>query len=82
MRENRILFKVKSLEKMIFRTFIQKPECKVEEIGIIPTPTQMQIMEYILLKTDGEVFQKELEEILNLRRATVVQSSKCVFVLV
>lgn len=71
MRENRLLFKVKAVEKLIFRTFIRDPECELEGKEIIPTPTQMQIMEYILFKSQEEVFQKDLENILNLRRATV-----------
>ena len=71
MREDRLLFKVKALEKMIFRTFIRVPECELEGKENIPTPTQMQIMEYILFKSNGEVYQRDLENVLNLRRATV-----------
>jgi len=64
MRENRLLFKVKSLEKMIFRNFIHDSD-------LVLTPTQMQIIEYILFTCNGEVLQRDLEEVLNLRRATV-----------
>lgn len=71
MKENRLLFKVKSIEKMILRTFIHESDYELKEKGVIPTPTQMQIMEYILFKSNGEVLQKELENVLNLRRATV-----------
>lgn len=71
MRENRLLFKIKALEKMIFRTFIRDPDCELVEKEIIPTPTQMQIMEYILFQSQGEVYQRDLENVLNLRRATV-----------
>lgn len=70
MRENRLLFKIKNLEKLIFRTFIEK-DCEIQIKEIIPTPTQMQIMEYILFKSQGEVYQRDLENVLNLRRATV-----------
>ena len=69
MRENRLLFKVKSLEKMIFRTFIHDSD--LLDRNIVLTPTQMQIMEYILFKSDGKVLQRDLEVVLNLRRATV-----------
>lgn len=71
MKENRLLFKVKSLEKMIFRTLIHDSDCELVKKDIVLTPTQMQIMEYILFKSNGEVLQRDLEEVLNLRRATV-----------
>ena len=71
MKESKLLFKIKSLEKMIFRTFLHDDGCGLEVKEIIPTPTQMQILNYILLKSNEEVFQKDLEEVLNLRRATV-----------
>lgn len=70
MREKRMLYQIKSLEKLIFRCFIDDIE-KIEEIPSCPTPTQMQIIEYVV-DHDGEViFQKDLEKVLNLRRATV-----------
>ncbi|MDD6223419.1 MAG: MarR family winged helix-turn-helix transcriptional regulator [bacterium] len=71
MREDRLLFKVKMLEKLIFRTFIHNSDLEIEEKVVIPTPTQMQIIEYILDKSPNEVYQRDLENILNLRRATV-----------
>ena len=37
----------------------------------IPTQTQMQIISYIIKHQNEEVYQKDLEEVLNLRRATV-----------
>lgn len=71
MKEERMLYQIKSLEKMIFRALVQDKD-SVEEISCNHlTPTQMQIMEYILEHKDKEIFQKDLEEILNLRRATV-----------
>lgn len=71
MKEERMLYQIKSLEKMIFRALVQDKDC-VEEISCNhPTPTQMQIMEYILEHKNEEIFQKDLEEVLNLRRATV-----------
>lgn len=70
MEEKRLLFKIKSLEKLIFRTFINDTGCEIGEKDFMPTPTQMEIMEYIL-KSKDEVYQRDLENILNLRRATV-----------
>lgn len=68
MKQNSILLEIKSLEKMIFRTFIK---CDKDKINFMPTPTQMQILEYIFKHQNSEIYQKDLEEILNLRRATV-----------
>ena len=62
-----VLYQIKTLENLIFRNFIlDKPSLKT-----IPTPTQVQIMEYILTHQNEEIYQRDLESILNLRRATV-----------
>lgn len=68
MKEERMLYQIKSLEKLILRALIKERD-NIEELS--PTPTQMQIIEYILKHKDSEIFQKDLEDILNLRRATV-----------
>lgn len=65
-----MLYQIKSLEKLILRNFIDDIE-KIEQLPTHPTPTQMQIIEYIIDHNDECVYQKDLEEILNLRRATV-----------
>jgi len=66
-----MLYQIKSLEKMIFRALANEKDC-MDTITCNPlTPTQLQIMEYILEHKDKEVLQKDLEEVLNLRRATV-----------
>lgn len=48
-------------------------EKRIEEIkkNKVITPTQMYIISYILKSPEGEVEQKDLEKVLNLRRATV-----------
>lgn len=67
MKKIDVLYQIKTLENLIFRNFIlDKPSLKT-----IPTPTQVQIMEYILTHQDEEIYQRDLESILNLRRATV-----------
>lgn len=77
MNSNNILYQIKSLEKSIMKYFIKKDGLNKEnlsfEIASEPaiTPTQMQILEYILKNSDKEIYQKDLEEILNLTRATV-----------
>lgn len=65
--EDKILYNIKSLEKLIARYLLLN---EVEKKNV-PTPTQIQIIEYLVRNKDKEVFQKDLEEILNLRRATV-----------
>ena len=52
-----VLYQIKTLENLIFRNFIlDKPSLKT-----IPTPTQVQIMEYILTHQDEEIYQRDLE---------------------
>lgn len=67
--KDRILYQIKSLNKSVVRTLLSNIECSIN-FDRIPTPTQMQILEYII-KNNKEVYQKDLETILNLRRATI-----------
>ena len=68
MEEFKLLYKIKSLEKLIARIVIGSlPEVKKVQI----TPTQMQIIAYILENSNKDIYQKDLEEVLGLRRATV-----------
>lgn len=73
MKENRVLYQIKSLEKMIARSFFYDMDKKIneKELTSIPTPTQMQIIEYVLEHHKEDIYQRDLEQILNLRRATV-----------
>lgn len=64
-----VLYQLKSLEKMIFRLIIKDNDKKNFEL--IPTPTQMEILEYVLEHNNENIYQKDLENVLNLRRATV-----------
>ncbi len=71
MKEERLLYQIKELEKMIFRALLLE-NGTIEELSCKPlTPTQMQILEFILNHQQEEIFQRDLEEVLNLRRATV-----------
>lgn len=65
-----VLYEIKSLEKDIVRTFLNNKDIDIPE-NIFPSPTQFQIIECILESKDQEINQKELESILNLRRATI-----------
>lgn len=67
---DKILYKIKVLDKLILRYVINDKEGNfIGDLPLVPTPTQMQIMEYIL--SHDNTFQKDLEDALNLRRATV-----------
>lgn len=68
-----ILFQVKNLEKTILRK-LEPDEFEKQELAELvqrPTPTQMQILGHIIANKDREVYQRDLEEKLNLRRATI-----------
>ncbi len=75
MRENRILYQVKTLNKLVVRYFTKDEDfitkVKEENISSVLTPTQMEIIEYIKENENKEIYQKDLENVLNLRRATV-----------
>ena len=66
--QRRVLFQVKSLDKEIYRILAgdETADCSKK-----PSPTQMSIIKYILDNPQKEIYQSELEEVLNLRRATV-----------
>lgn len=72
MEEERIIFQLKNLEKRIFRYFLQDQELTEKVKGMPkPTPTQLQIIGYLIKHRDEDVYQKELEKLFNLKRATV-----------
>lgn len=70
MQKYKVLYDIKLLENLIVRTFVNDMMLQTEKNKIFPTPTQMQIIEYIM-EAKEEVYQKDLENVLNLRRATV-----------
>ena len=66
--ENIVLFKIKELDKKIVRTMLKENS----DINISPlTSTQIQILKYMIEHQNEDVYQKDLENVLNLRRATV-----------
>ena len=67
MEQSNLFYQIKTLEKYITRLFLNDLESSI----VPPTPTQMQIMEYVLKHSKEIIYQKDLEKILNLRRATV-----------
>lgn len=71
MKDAKLLYQIKSLEKMILRSLPSNQVSDLEKDFVCPTPTQMQIMEYIIEHQTEDVYQKDLEDVLKLRRATV-----------
>ena len=73
MKDDKILYQIRDLEKIIFRSFINENNIDEDCLSNFnpPTPTQMQIIEYILENPDRDIYQKDLENVLNRRRATV-----------
>ena len=71
MEEKNILFQIKSLEQLILRNIFLKKMSKEYDFKKMPSPTQMRIIDYILQNEDKTIYQKDLENIFNLRRATI-----------
>ena len=66
--EDIILYNLNLLNKLIGREFI----CNNKDLfNGEPSATQMIIMDYILNHQDEDIYQRDLEEVLHLRRATV-----------
>lgn len=73
MENTSVLRKIKELEHLTAKKVIMNNsdfENNIESLPA-PSPTQMQIMEYILANSDKEIYQKDLENILGIKRATV-----------
>ena len=66
--EDKLLYNLNLLNKLIAREFI----CNNKDLFCgDPSATQMIIMNYILNHQNEDIYQKDLEEVLHLRRATV-----------
>ncbi len=69
---DKVLYQVKKLEKVIARNVVKDMsefECDLHISK--PSTTQMQIIHYIIEHANENIYQKDLEKVLNLRRATV-----------
>ena len=69
MTKKSVIFEIKSLEQEIVRFIFADINFPCDYK--MPTPTQMQIISYILKRGKENVYQKDLEDVLKLRRATV-----------
>ena len=67
MEDKSVLFLLKDLEKKILRFFLANQDVNMPK----PTPTQLQIIWYLIKKSEAGVYQKELESLFSLKRATV-----------
>ncbi len=72
MKEEKIFFQIKNLEKKVVRYLLMDQQfSKPCKNFSKPTPTQLQIIDYLLKNMNRVVYQKELEELFTLKRATV-----------
>ena len=72
MHNNSVLYQIKSLEKSISKVLMNEDECK--NINRPLTMTQINIIHYLLNNSD--VYQKDLENALDLSRATLSEVLK------
>lgn len=68
MKSHRVLYEIKTLEKLVFRSLTNDYK---KELNCTITPTQIEIIKYIIENSSKDIYQKDLEKLLNLRRATV-----------
>lgn len=69
MNNNQILYQIKDLEKNILRKV--NIQIKINKKEFPKSLTQIQIINYIVENKNKDVYQKDFEEKLNLRRATI-----------
>lgn len=69
MEKAKVLREIKEFDLIVAKKFGGPKDKKVRRRP--PTPTQMQILEYLLEHQDEDVYQKDLESVLRLTRATV-----------
>lgn len=69
MGDFKLVYEIKNLDHFIFRLLIK--DCQIFKDASVFTPTQMQIVDFILKNKEKTIFQGDLEQVLNLRRATV-----------
>lgn len=74
MEEQEILFEMKTLTKAIGRTIMNENNFNSKDLGRKLTPAQIQIIQYIVKHKKEDIYQKDLEEIVESRRATVSRS--------
>lgn len=72
MKKCNVLYQVKILERLVARKFLKDGKIEIEDIPKkIPSPAQIEMIDYILEHREEEIYQKDLEKIFNLRRSTI-----------
>lgn len=69
MKNAHLLYEIKELDKKIAMYLIKNNDA-CQEFSI-PTPTQIQIVKYIIKNDNKEIYQKDLEKNLNITKATL-----------
>ena len=72
MEQYKVLFQIKSLQKIIFKKFLCNNNKYNVNKEFLPTPTQMQIIAYIMAHENEEIYQKDIEKHFNLSHPTVI----------
>lgn len=69
MEKNRIAYEIITLDHNIRRFLIN--EGKYSPIKNMPSQVQMRIVHYLIQNKDTDIYQRDLEKVLNLRRSTI-----------
>jgi len=70
MKKQNVLYQIKEFDKVMLRSFLQDSK-EIMPLKTIPTPTQMQILKYLIEHLTEDIYQRDLEKALHLRRATI-----------
>lgn len=72
-KDKSVLYRMKAIDKLVDRNLFLRAGCfnNGDNMKIIPTRSQLEIIHYILDHINEEVYQRDLEQVLNLRRATI-----------
>ena len=69
MEKNRIAYEIITLDHNIRRFLINEGKCT--PIKNMPSQVQMRIVHYLIQNKDTDIYQRDLEKVLNLRRSTI-----------
>lgn len=72
-KDKSVLYRMKAIDKLVGRNLFLRADCfnNGDNMKNIPTRSQLEIIHYILDHINEEVYQRDLEQVLNLRRATI-----------
>ncbi len=71
MQKKNVIHEIKTFDMLVYKKLNSKKSLDDEKCAKNPTLTQMKILGYILEHEDEEIYQKDLENIFKLSRATV-----------